>query len=66
MPVLNLQNFSIFFYFSLSAEEGGLISKQPVYQYNMLNCDVKERFQNHTWLLSFVDITKFACESLEF
>ena len=34
-----------------AAEVGALISKQPVYQYyNMLNCDAKERFQNHTWL----------------
>ena len=33
----------------------------------MLNCDAKERFQNHTYMaVSFVDVTKFACEWLEF
>ena len=31
-----------------------LISKQPVYQYYILNCGTKERFQNHTWLLLLV------------
>ena len=35
-----------------AVEEEALISKQPVYQYyNMLDCDAKERFQNHRWLL---------------
>ena len=33
-----------------AVEESALISKQPVYQYHMLNGDAKERFQNHTWL----------------
>ena len=41
------------------------MSKQPVFQYQILNCDAKERFQNYTKPLNFVDITKFACESLE-
>ena len=50
MPVLNLLNFRIFFILVYAVEEGALISKQPVYQYYMLNCDAKERFQNHTWL----------------
>ena len=48
MPALNLHNFSIFFTFVYAVEEGALISKQPVYQFYMLNCDAKERFQNHT------------------
>ena len=50
MPVLNSHNFSIFFILVYTVEEGALISKQLLYQYSMLNCDAKERFQNHTWL----------------
>ena len=46
--VLNLHNFSIFFILVYAVEEGELNSKQPLYQHNMLNCDAKERFQNHT------------------
>ena len=50
MPVLNLHNFSTFV-LVYAVEKGTLISKQPVYQYyNMLNCDAKEHFQNHTLL----------------
>ena len=47
MPVLNLHNFSPFFFNLVHAvEEGALILKQRVYQhYNMLNCDAKERFR---------------------
>ena len=48
MRVLNLHNFSTFFILVYAVEEGTLISKQPVYQYYMLNCDAKERFLNHT------------------
>ena len=48
MPVLNLHNFSIVFILVYAVEEKTLISKLPVYQYYMLNCDAKERFQNHT------------------
>ena len=48
MPVLTLNNFSSFFILVYAAEEGALILKQLVYQYyNMINCDAKERFQNH-------------------
>ena len=50
MPVLNWHNFSTFFILVYAVEEGALISKQPVYQYYMLKCEAKERFQNHTWL----------------
>ena len=50
MTVLNLRNLALFI-LVYAVEEGALISKQPVYQYyNMLDCNAKERFQNHTWL----------------
>ena len=51
MPVLNLRNFSTFFIVVFDVEEGALILKQLVYQYyNMLDCNVKKCFPNHTWL----------------
>ena len=50
MTVLNLCNLALFI-LVYAVEEGALISKQPVYQYyKMLDCDAKDRFQNHTWL----------------
>ena len=49
MTVLNLRNLPLFI-LVYAVEDESLISKQPIYQYYMLNFDAKERFQNHTWL----------------
>ena len=46
MPVLNLRNFSTFF-LVYAVEVGALISKQPVCQNYMSNCNAKDRFQNY-------------------
>ena len=54
MPVLICIILALYFVLVYTVEEGALISKQPAYQYYMLNSNAKERFQNHRgWKLNF-------------
>ena len=50
MPVLNLHNFNTLFILVYAVEHWGFNFETTGIPILMVNCDAKERFQNHTRL----------------
>ena len=66
MPVLNLHNFSTFFILVYAVEEGGFNFETTGMPILYVKLRFEREFSESYMAVSFVDVTKFACESLKF